>query len=127
MDPDAKYPAADSLDALSDSSEPPVGLSGFRPPAPSLEGAGRPPAPRLEGAAPRISGVGPLSDRSILAEQGRERLRQGVLIRPLRLLPVGREVPFTVADQQFLEHMEQTRAPVVYLSPCPKRQTGSAC
>jgi hypothetical protein len=95
LDPDAKSPAADAWDAMmTDSSELTLGSSGFRPPAPSLEGAGRPTAPNLEGAARRNSDVGPLSDRSILAEQGRERLRQGVLIRPLRLLPVGREDPY---------------------------------
>jgi hypothetical protein len=31
-----------------------------------------------------------------------------------------------VADQQFLVYMEKVKAPIVYLNPCPKKQSGSA-
>jgi hypothetical protein len=128
LDPNASPPRVDAWGESSDPPELSAGTTGGSTSIlPSTGPAVRPLAPRLEGAVSRSSEDGPLSDRSLLAEHGRERLRQGVLLRPLRLLPVGREAPFEVSDQQFFEYMERVKAPIVYLDPCPKKQKGSAC
>ena len=55
-----------------------------------------------------------------MADVVQARLREGVPLRPLRLLPVGKEAPFTVDDKVFLEFALRSNVPVVYYQPCPK-------
>lgn len=123
LDPDALAPQGDArlLPSLSTPGD------ATTSPAPILEGATSAlPASNLEGAR-NSSTNGPLSTRSISAELTRGILRQGVIIRPLRLLPVGREASYTPEDHRFLRAMELTSAPIVYQSPCPKKQQHSEC
>jgi hypothetical protein len=56
----------------------------------------------------------------LAADVVQARLREGVPLRPLRLLPVGKEAPFTVDDKVFLEFALRSNVPVVYYQPCPK-------
>ena len=65
--------------------------------------------------------IGPLTPTAIAAEHVRNLLREGVVLRPLRLLPVGRIAPLSPDDQAFLRHARLNSYPLVYLSPCPKR------
>jgi hypothetical protein len=48
------------------------------------------------------------------------RLTEGVVLRPLRLLPIGKEAPFTEADSAFLDFALRSHIPVEYYQPCPK-------
>jgi hypothetical protein len=73
-----------------------------------------------EGAS-RCANGGPLSRQSVAAERARRVLRSAETLRPLRLLAVGREVPWTVQDRDFLAHAERIEAPIAYRSPNPKR------
>jgi hypothetical protein len=65
--------------------------------------------------------TGPLTPRAVTAERVRGFLREGVPIRPLRLLPVHSVAPFTPEDQRFIQFGLVNKIPAVYLSPCPKR------
>jgi hypothetical protein len=47
---------------------------------------------------------GPLGARAINVERVCNLLREGVALRPLRLLPVGRPVPSTPDDHTFLDY-----------------------
>jgi len=67
--------------------------------------------------------LGPLSPASLAADVIQARLREGVPLRPLRLLPVGKEAPFTVDDKVFLEFALRSNVPVVYYQPCPKTKS----
>jgi len=64
---------------------------------------------------------GPLTPTAIAAEHVRNLLREGVVLRPLRLLPVGRIAPLSPDDQAFLRHARLNNYPLAYLSPCPKK------
>ena len=55
----------------------------------------------------------------------REEALRAVLLRPLRLLPIGKETRFTAEDQSFLRYAEEANIPVSFLMPCPKSK-GSA-
>jgi len=69
-------------------------------------------------------GRGPLSPQSVTAGRASRVLRPAETLRPLRLLAVGREAPWTVSDRDFLNHAERIEAPIAYLSPNPKRMGG---
>jgi hypothetical protein len=43
-----------------------------------------------------------------------------VMIRPTRLLPVGKMAIYTEKDKLFLRAMEMTNSPIIFLQPCPK-------
>jgi len=86
-----------------------------------VQDAARPHLPNADGAHERHR-LGPLSEVAIAAENARGILREGVPIRPLRLQAVGIAIPFTTADQQFVRFARTTHVPILYLSPCPKKQ-----
>ena len=68
---------------------------------------------------------GPLGARAINVERVRNLLREGVVLRPLRLLPVGRPVPSTPDDHAFLDYALQHNLPAAFQQPNPKTK-GSA-
>ena len=95
-------------------------------PAPDTAGGGAPP-PSARSAAERATDDvlpnvrrQPLSAKSVRAERDRQAAQQSVMLRPLRLLPVGKEVRFTPEDQAFLRYAETANIPISFLSPCPK-------
>jgi hypothetical protein len=53
--------------------------------------------------------------------RARNALRSASILRPLRLLPVGTKVPFTVDDQKFMQHILDNDAPISYITN-PKRR-----
>ena len=55
---------------------------------------------------------GPLTPTAIAAEHVRNLLREGVVLRPLRLLPVGRVSPLSAEDQAFLRYARLNSYPV---------------
>ena len=63
---------------------------------------------------------GPLSARAVSAEKARQLLQRDVMLRPLRLLAIGKEGDFTPEDQNFLRFVKNSNAPLLYQSPCPK-------
>ena len=63
---------------------------------------------------------GPLSPTTMAADLVHSRLTEGVVLRPLRLLPIGKEAPFTEADSAFLDFALRSHIPVEYYQPCPK-------
>jgi hypothetical protein len=64
---------------------------------------------------------GPLSRRSVVAERARQAAQQHVMLRPLRLLVVGKEAPYTPEDQAFLHFAKTSNIPLVFNKPNPKR------
>ena len=62
----------------------------------------------------------PLSAKRVKAERDRLAAQQSVMLRPLRLLPIGKEMRFTTEDQAFLRYAETANIPISFLSPCPK-------
>jgi hypothetical protein len=69
---------------------------------------------------------GPLNETAIAAEHARGILREGVVLRPLRLQAVGVEAPYNPEDQRFLRYAQQHTVPVLYLMPCPKKKDSSS-
>ena len=67
-----------------------------------------------------VNSRGPLSVRSLDAERARQDIIRNVMLRPLRLLPVGKEQPYTPEDAAFIRYAEAVNAPISFLSPCPK-------
>ena len=63
---------------------------------------------------------GPLSPTTMAADLVHSRLTEGVVLRPLRLLPIGKEAPFTEADSAFLDFALRSHIPVEFYQPCPK-------
>ena len=53
--------------------------------------------------------------------RAQEALRSAANLRPLRLMPVGRPVPATVQDMEFLRHIQRIDAPIAYVLN-PKRR-----
>ena len=68
---------------------------------------------------PGNGGARPFSSRAVAAERVRELLQDGVVLRPLRLTPVGRPLPLTVEDEAFLKFALLHHIPVEYVD-CPK-------
>jgi len=54
------------------------------------------------------------------AAQIRGLVHDGVLLRPLRLLPIGTKVAIRDADKKFLNYALMNDLPIVYHQPCPK-------
>jgi hypothetical protein len=69
---------------------------------------------------------GPLSRRSVAAERARQAAQQQVMLRPLRLLVVGKEAPYTAEDRAFLEFVKTANIPLVFRTPNPKTKGSSA-
>ena len=97
------------------------------PPSPSVDSPAVGGAPQAAAdhvaadSSPSSGGAsGPLSPTSLAADAVQARLSEGVVLRPLRLLPVGKECPFTVDDKAFLDFALKSGIPVVYYQPCPK-------
>ena len=53
--------------------------------------------------------------------RAQEALRSAAILRPLRLLPVGRPVKATVEDMEFLRHIQKIDAPIAFVLN-PKRK-----
>ena len=104
FDPDTPPPPSTSVDS------PPVGGA----PQAAAENVAADSSPSSGGAS------GPLSPTSLAADVVQGRLSECVVLRPLRLLPVGKECPFTVDDKAFLDFALKSGIPVVYFQPCPK-------
>ena len=104
LDPDTPPPPSSSVDS------PPVGGA----PQAAADHVAAESSPSSGGAS------GPLSPNSLAADAVQARLSEGVVLRPLRLLPVGKECPFTVDDKAFLDFALKSGIPVVYYQPCPK-------
>ena len=64
---------------------------------------------------------GPLSPRTLDAARARELMNSAELLRPLRLLPVGKEATWTKDDADFMEHAMSHDLPVAFI-PNPKRK-----
>jgi hypothetical protein len=62
-----------------------------------------------------------LSDEAIKKEHLKQLHREGIHLRPLRLLPIGKVSPYSDEDKYFIKHIEITRAPIMFRQPCPKR------
>jgi len=62
---------------------------------------------------------GPLSRRSVVAERARQAAQRNVMLRPLRLLVVGKEAPYTPEDQAFLHFVRTSNIPLVFNKPIP--------
>lgn len=74
-----------------------------------------------EGLPHSAGSRGGMSEEAMHVERARLLLRDGVMMRPLRLLPVGQEAAYTEEDRKFLEHVKLTNTPLVYQNPCPKK------
>mmetsp|Transcript_37940 Transcript_37940/g.76675 ORF Transcript_37940/g.76675 Transcript_37940/m.76675 type:complete len:1384 (-) Transcript_37940:372-4523(-) len=53
--------------------------------------------------------------------RARNSLQSASILRPLRLLPVGTKVPFSVEDQKFINHIMDIEAPISFIAN-PKRR-----
>ncbi len=69
---------------------------------------------------------GPLSRRALEAERQRKDALNGVLLRPVRLLAIGKEQSFTSEDKAFLDYSTKVNAPCLFKSPCPKRPSSES-
>ena len=72
------------------------------------------------------SSCGPISPRAVAAERVRQDAQRNVMLRPLRLLPVGKDSPYTPEDQAFLRYVRDSHVPLVFLSPNPKQRGSSS-
>jgi len=68
-----------------------------------------------------VNPSGPPPRRSAAAERARLAAQQHFMLRPLRLLVVGKEAPYTVEDQAFLHFVKTNNVPLVYRKSNPKR------
>ena len=66
-------------------------------------------------------GRGPLSPRALDAARARNILRSAAVLRPLRLLPVGKESKWTKEDVDFIDHALRHDVPVAFV-PNPKQK-----
>ena len=57
-----------------------------------------------------------------VAGQIRGLVHDGVILRPLRLLPVGTKVTVRNDDKKFLQYALHNDLPIKYLEPCPKKR-----
>ncbi len=48
------------------------------------------------------------------------------MLRPLRLLAIGKEQLYTPEDQAFLEYAKVRNIPLVFQAPCPKNASSAA-
>jgi hypothetical protein len=69
---------------------------------------------------------GPFSRHAIAAERQRQDALRGVILRPVRLLAIGKEQKFTPEDKAFLDYAAKVNAPCIFKSPCPKRLTSDS-
>ncbi len=67
----------------------------------------------------------PFSASNVRAERERQAALKAAMLRPLRLLPVGKEMRFSVEDQAFLRYAESANIPISFLSPCPKSKASA--
>ena len=123
LDPDAPLPAAtaEPLREVRGAASTPLVVRGQAPTRSSAESS-------TDEAHPSSSSnsYGPLSNRSVDAERARQLLQREVMLRPLRLLAIGKENEFTTEDRAFLKYIENMDSPIAYQSPCPKRSDTSA-
>jgi len=134
LDPDALPPAEPISSAATDASR----GGAVAPSNAHLGGAPVSSSASLGGAASRSAferatddvfpsdEPGPLSRRSVAAERARQAAQQQVMLRPLRLLVVGKEAPYTAEDRAFLEFVKTTNIPLVFRTPNPKTKGSSA-
>ncbi len=69
-------------------------------------------------AAPRAQ-----SREALAAERARKAAVREVMLRPVRLLAIGKEQKMTPEDKAFIDYIFHINAPLVYRSPCPKNTT----
>jgi len=87
-----------------------------------------PPALSRGGVQPNSSNAraGPIGARVVHVERVRNLLRVGVVLRPLRLSPVGRIVPLTPGDQAFLYYALLHNLPAAFLQPNPQTRDSAS-
>ena len=56
------------------------------------------------------------------ADRARQAAVREVMLRPVRLLAIGKEQKMTPEDKAFIDYMFRTNAPLVYRTPCPKNR-----
>jgi len=78
-----------------------------------------PPRSPVDDSSPEDAS-GPLSPTTLAADAVHSRLTASVPLRPLRLLPIGKEAPFTADDNVFLDFALRSNIPITYYQPCPK-------
>ena len=64
--------------------------------------------------------TGPISSRAVAAERVKQLAQRDVMLRPLRLLAIGKEQLYTPEDKEFLQFVASANIPLTYQSPCPK-------
>ena len=64
--------------------------------------------------------IGPHSKLKAQEERARQAALRDVILRPVRLLAIGKEQKYTPEDKAFLDYVVRVNAPLVYQSPCPK-------
>ena len=70
--------------------------------------------------------AGPIGARAVHVERVCNLLRVGVVLRPLRLSPVGRIVPLTPGDQAFLYYALLHNLPAAFLQPNPQTRDSAS-
>jgi hypothetical protein len=148
LDPDSPMPAAPDLDAVSPrgvinptpATMARLGGAAAQPETSSgLLGGALAPVPRRSSvkvsrapvdlptfATTTSTTAGPLTSRSVTAERAKRLAQQDVMLRPVRLLAVGKEQPYTSEDRAFLEYVKVMNSPLLFQSPCPKN-TSKPC
>ena len=76
--------------------------------------------------ATNFSNPGPLTTRAIAAERAKRLAQHDVMLRPLRLLAIGKEQLYTPEDQAFLDFAKARNVPLVFQAPCPKNPSSAA-
>ncbi len=64
--------------------------------------------------------TGPISSGAVAAERVKQLAQRDVMLRPLRLLAIGKEQLYTPEDRAFLQFVASANIPLTYQSPCPK-------
>ena len=115
LSPDAPAPAADNSHGGADAS--PVVLRG---------GAAASVVTDLHGGDADAGGVDQANDGPIpgvtAAGQIRGLVQDNVILRPLRLMPVGTNITLRDADKRFISYSLGNDLPVVFQQPCPKKR-----
>jgi hypothetical protein len=65
---------------------------------------------------------GPLSPQAVAAERAKRIAQHDVMLRPLRLLAIGKEQLYTPEDKAFLDYVKARNVPLVFQAPCPKNE-----
>mgnify|MGYP002631971453 FL=1 len=119
LPPQATEPPLGGAELPDEATEPPLGG------APAEEPLTPTPPVKLRGVPTpaRVPGPhhGPLTQQAVAADNVRNLLREGVVLRPLRLEPVGAISYFSPDDVAFLQHARVHSYPVKFISPCPYR------